>query len=118
MDTTEPIKKAKPADKSGSSFALRVRRETKRRVMQELAKVNKKDFGRKVTVDDLIGLAVSLLNAAHLTHLQERSLSNADRLKQRLREYVKKHGAVSKDEFLGMILGDQPDATVPDAAAQ
>lgn len=49
----------------------------KRRVQAELAKVNKKDFGKKVRCDELIGTALSLLTEQHFKELQDGSLTNA-----------------------------------------
>ena len=106
MDAVEPVKKSKAKSATGSTVSLRVKRDTKRRVLADLAKVNKKDFGKAVRSDQLIGLALSLLTDQHIKALQESSMTNADRLEQRYRDYVKKHGATSKDEFLGKILAE------------
>lgn len=84
---------------------LRVRRETKKRIQSELATLNKKDFGRKITADDYVALAITLIQSAHLEGLRERSLSNKDRLEQKYQEHCAKHGKVSKDKFLGVLLG-------------
>ena len=48
--------------KSGKTptVAVRMRRETKRRIAAELAKINKKEFGKKVRVDEFITLALAL----------------------------------------------------------
>ncbi|MGE0175142.1 MAG: hypothetical protein AB7T49_20270 [Oligoflexales bacterium] len=89
---------------SAPSVGLRVRRETKKRIQVELAKINKKDFGRKVRCDQLIATALALLTEIHIKELQQGSMTNADRLEIQYRDHVKRHGAMSKDEFLGMIL--------------
>lgn len=100
-----------------STVGLRVKRETKRRVLSELARVNKKDFGRKVRADELIALALSLVEPKHLTELQERSLSNADKLDRQYQDYIKAHGSISKDAFLGKLLaGDIGSASAAAAA--
>jgi len=104
MDAVESVKKAKPKSATVPNVSLRVKRDTKRRLLAELAKVNKKDFGKTVRSDALICLGLSLVNDAHIKSLQEASMTNSDRLEQRYREYCKKHGATSKDEFLGKIL--------------
>ena len=104
MERSTQVKVAKPKSASASTVGLRVRRETKKRIQAELAKVNKKDFGKKVRCDELIGTALSLLTEQHIKELQNCSMTNADRLEIQYRDYVKKHGATTKDEFLGKIL--------------
>lgn len=103
--STNKVNKAKAA--GVSTVGLRVKRETKRRVLSELAKINKKDFGRMVRADELIALAMSLVEPKHLTELQERSLSNADRLERQYQAYIKTNGNVSKDAFLGKFLAGE-----------
>ena len=105
MDTTTNSEKPKASIKAGvKTVPLRVKRETKRRLLLELVKANKKDFGRRVRADDLVALAVGLVQPEHLRQLQEATLSNADRLEQRYQEHVKKHGSLSKDEFIGLLM--------------
>jgi hypothetical protein len=104
MNQNEPAKSNKSKSANVTTVSLRVKRETKRRILAELAKVNKKDFGKKVRPDNLIALALSLLTDQHMKSLQEASLTNADRFEQRYRDYIKSHGVTSKDEFLGKIL--------------
>jgi hypothetical protein len=89
--------------------SLRVRRETKKKVQAELAAINRKDFGRAVTADEYVALAITLIQPAHLVQLKERSLSNKDRMEKRYQEYCAAHGKVSKDEFIGILLaaGDE-----------
>lgn len=107
MDQSTQVKASKPKVASGTIVSLRVKRETKKRIQAELAKVNKKDFGKKVRCDELIGTALSLLTDLHLKALQDGSMTNADRLEIQYRNYVKKHGATTKDEFLGTLIGGQ-----------
>jgi hypothetical protein len=89
---------------------LRVRRETKKKVQIELASLNKKDFGRPVTADDYVALAISLLQPAHLDQLRQGTLSNKDRMEKRYQEYCVAHGKVSKDEFIGVLLAEGGEA--------
>ena len=91
---------------------LRVRRETKKKVQIELAALNKKDFGRPVTADDYVALAITLLQPAHLDQLRQRTLSNKDRMEKRYQDYCAAHGKVSKDEFIGVLLADGGEAAV------
>lgn len=91
---------------------LRVKRDTKKKIQVELAAINRKDFGRPVTTDDYVALAITLLQPAHLEQLKERSLSNRDRMEKRYQDYCASHGKVSKDEFIGILLaaGEVPPA--------
>ncbi len=100
---SQKVHKAKPA--SASTVSVRLRRETKRRIQNELARVNKKDFGKRVKADALIGRALGLLTEQHIKELQDASLSNADRLEMLYRDHVKQHGATTKDDFLGTLIG-------------
>lgn len=103
METNSTKKEIKPA-KPSSHGAIRVRKETRKRLLAELARVNKKDFGRKVRVDEFISLAVSLVTPEYIVKLQESSLSNADRLERDYKVFVSKHGHMPKDEYLGKRL--------------
>lgn len=108
METSEVKKTTVP--KKAVAASLRVKTETRKRFLVELAKANKKSFGRRVRADQLLNLLLTLLRPEHVQKLQEESLSNADRLEMMYREHVKRHGATSKDEFLGRLLG--PDAAL------
>lgn len=99
VSTTAATKRAKLKTDN-----LRVRRETKKKIQTELAAINRKEFGRKVTADDYVQLAISLVKPEHLGSLKERTLSNKDRLEQRYQDYCAAHGKVTKDEFIGTLL--------------
>lgn len=91
---------------------LRVLRETKKKVAADLAVLNRKDFGRRITSSDYVALAISLVRPEHLEQLRDASLSNEDRLKLRFQEYCDKNGKVSRDEFLGILLAGGREGTV------
>lgn len=107
MENIEVKKVVKPLKKKSTSSALRVSNDTKRALAAELTKINKKDFGRKVKADQLLKLLLTLIKPEHIKGLQEQSLANADRLEMQYREFVKRNGDVSKDEFLGKLLSGQ-----------
>ena len=111
MDAIEPVKKAKAKSATVATVSLRVKRDTKRRVLAELAKVNTKDFGKAVRTDALISLALSLLNDQHIKVLRDGSMTNADHLESRYRDYLKRYGATTKDEYLGMLLSPSGNAS-------
>ena len=104
METKQESKVNKTKAAAVSTAPIRVKRETKRRLLAELAKVNKKDFGKKVRVDDLLCVLLPLLNDAHIKSLQENAMTNADRIELKFRDYSKAHPGISKDEFLGALL--------------
>ena len=108
---TEP-KPTKSKQVTGSSASLRVKRDTKRRVISELAKMNKKEFGRRIKADELVALALSLVESRHVAELQERSLSNSDRLDRHYQQYVKTNGPLSKDDFFGKLLSGEVTVAV------
>lgn len=115
METSD-TKKAAIAKKS-SAASLRVRPETRKALLAELAKVNKKSYGRKVRVEQLLRLLLTLIKPEHIQKLQSESLSNSDRIEMKFREHVKKFGAVSKDEFLGLLIQSDAAKTSSENAA-
>ena len=83
---------------------IRVKKETKQKLEKLLQNANKKQLGRKIKVDELIQLALELVDKPHIEKLQNQSLSNEDR-KEKLRQiYVKKVGLISRDEFTGFMM--------------
>ena len=107
MDPLKPLKPS-PKKRSGvSKGVLRVTRETKRKIQTELARVNKKALGKRIRYDDLLLLALSLIQETHVKSLQDQSLRNADRLQMAFREYCKTSPGVNYDEFLGQLLADK-----------
>ena len=106
METSNQEKKTKSSSKVVAAHSMvAVKKDTKRKIIQELSKINKKDFGKKVRADELVALAMSLVTPEHLTALQESSLSHQDRLNRDYRVYISQHGPISKDEYLGKRLG-------------
>ena len=97
--TNEQISKSKKA-----VSAIRIDLVTQKLVTSLLNKANRKSYGRKVKASQLIHAALLKLVDADLKDLQEMSLSNTDRMEMKYREYVKQHGSISKDEFLGLLL--------------
>ena len=106
MEGMDTVKKAKTAAKVAKTEPVRVAKETRRRILSDLARLNKKEHGRQVRADDLIALALTLVTPEHHTQLQDATLSNADRLQRRYLAYIKDHGAISKDAFLGKLLSE------------
>jgi hypothetical protein len=107
METKQEQKIPKSKGTKSSTAPIRVKRETRKKILQELVKANKKEYGRKLRAEDLIALAITLLQPEHITQLQDAALSNADRLEQLYKNYAAKHGSLSKDAFLGKLLAGE-----------
>jgi len=93
-----------------STESLRIKRETKKKILSELAQLNKKEFGRPITPDQYVALAISLLTKEHLETLKDQSLSNKDRLEKRYSDFCARNGRISKDEFIGILLKTEMEA--------
>lgn len=107
METKQDSKATKIKANLVTTTPIRVKRETRRKILLELAKANKKDYGRKLRAEDLIAFAITLLQPDHIKQLQESTLSNADRLDQQFKDYITKHGTLSKDAFIGKLLAGE-----------
>jgi hypothetical protein len=94
--------KSKPANDY-----IRIKRETKKKILSDLAQINRKDFGKSITPDQYIALAISLLTPEHLEQLKTQSMTNKDRLELKYREHCSTNGKVSMDEFIGMLLQER-----------
>ena len=97
--------KAKSAQVSTTS--LRVKHATKKRVQQELVKINKKAFGRQVTADDLVVRLLPMLTTDIVKELQDASLSNTDKFEKLWKEYESTHGSITRDAFIGKLLSGE-----------
>ena len=86
------------------TLAIRIKADIRKKIKTDLLKVNKKSYGRKVIIDDYLKLAVSLITSEHLKQLQEASLSHFDRFEITYYKYVKQHGSISKDAYMGAIM--------------
>ncbi len=98
METTE-VKKAPKAAKKSSSSAIRVSQETRKRLLAELARINKKPQGKRVKIDALLAVLLPKLTAKDVSDLQQQSLSGRDRLEQHFQAYCAKFAQLSMDEI-------------------
>ena len=102
METSE-VKKMPKASKKSSTSAIRVSQETRKRLLSELARINKKPHGKRVKIDALLAVLLPKITAKDVSDLQSASLSGRDRLEQNFKAYCAKFGAVTMDEFLAVI---------------
>jgi hypothetical protein len=86
---------------------IRIRKETKKKILSELTNINRKELGKPVTPDQYIALAISLLTTDHVEQLKSQSLSNKDRLEAQYKKYCSEHGKVTMDEFIGLLLEER-----------
>ena len=84
--------------------SIRVSLENKKRSEQLRNLANKKRFGRKVKIDQVLSLALDLVTEDHLKMLQDQSLSHEDRKELLRQKYIEERGPISKDVFTGFTL--------------
>ncbi len=104
METSEVKKNTKSVTKKSTGSAVRVSQETRKKLLAELAKINKKQFGRTVKVDTLILKLLSHITAKDISDLQEGSLTGRDRMEQSYRAYCTKFGQIKMDDYLALLL--------------
>jgi hypothetical protein len=84
--------------------SIRVSSENKKRAEHLRNLANKKRFGRKVKIDQVLSLALDLVTEDHLKMLQDQSLSHEDRKELLRQKYIEERGPISKDDFTGFTL--------------
>jgi len=90
-----------------NTVPIRVHKDIARAIRRDLAKLNKKDFGRRISFSDYVAKAISKLTDDDKHELQQASLSNADKLELLFRQQAKTGDAqFSKEQFLGRLLAD------------
>ena len=84
--------------------SLRVKKGTKDNALKILETINKKDFGRKVSIDNLVTKALENVTKEDIELLQRKSLRNKDRQEIIYQLYCKKVKKISEDEFIGFFI--------------
>ncbi len=84
--------------------SLRVKKGTKDNALKILDTINKKDFGRKVSIDDLVTKALENVTKEDIELLQRKSLRNKDRQAIIYQYYCKNVKKVSEDDFIGFFI--------------
>ena len=90
--------------KNAGCCTVCIRLNSKEQAAALLATINKKKSGRKVKFEELFELAVGLVAEEHVKVLQERSLTNEDRLEELRQKYIETRGPISKDQWLGFAM--------------
>lgn len=109
MENSESKDKKKNKIETNHSL-IRVSSETRKKLQNQIEKINQKDFGRTVRADELISIALDLVRSEHIERLQQASLSNFERMERDYKAYIAKHGPISKDDYLGMLLKGEASA--------
>lgn len=77
---------------------------TRDQIASLLENVNAKKHGRTIRADELIAEAVKLVGKETIEALQQRSLTNSDRIALSYEKYVEENGPLSKDTYLGLLI--------------
>jgi hypothetical protein len=93
-----------PSKKVSKHRLVRIHVDTLKKAERLLNSANKKEFGRKVRIDQLISMALDHVTDLDLRLLQEKSMTNIDRIEVLRRKYSEQKGDISKDEFAGFML--------------
>ena len=110
METTE-THKSKQSNKSQlQTESIRVHKNTKKQIMSDLVKINKKEFGKKVKFEAYIKKAISKLNEHDFDELRQSSLTSADKIRVKYQEYCKKNGPISQDDFALLMMEERDQA--------
>lgn len=91
--------------KNAANYAsVRIKTSSKKTATALLNEANNKKYGRKIKFEELVEVALTLINKDHLKQLQERSFSNEDRKELLRQKYIEKHGQITKDDFTGFMM--------------
>lgn len=83
---------------------IRISQATARSLRSIIAKCNRKSHGRKIRADDVIKVALTLIQDHHISEIKLSSYSSQDQLEIEYKKYCKSEGTISKDDFLKFIL--------------
>lgn len=98
---TEPTKNmANKKGKKLNTISIRVETIDKHKITTFLSKVNKKTYGRRVKVSDLIKTLLNGIDDELIKKLQDQSLTNKDKIEIAFKDHVSKNGKISKEDFL------------------
>ena len=101
---TDNKQNSNPPSKRSNTHLVRLNKSAGQRLKSVLNKLNKKEFGKRISASDLIEHSLGLIKSEDLKTLQQESYSSKDLLEIRYLEYCKNNKKVSKDQFLGLLL--------------
>ena len=104
MEPTDVPLPTKPKPAAPTSFPVRLKKPTIRSIKSLVTQCNKKPYGRRISPDDVIAKAITLLTETHLDDLKAATYSSEDRLEIEFKKYCQANGSISKAEFLEKIM--------------
>ena len=107
MFKDKPVKVSKPNKTDEQFSTMRVTKTIRKMIQNSLDKVNKKEFGKPIRLDELLEQLLLLVDAKFIEQLQMKTYSNEDIQGLAYIEYKKTNGSITKDKFLGKVLSGQ-----------
>lgn len=106
MNPDTPHKSSIPTKSPSSSntVPIRLSQATARLLRSIVTKCNRKSHGRKVKADDVIQKSLALLEEQHFEEIKSLTYSSKDHLEIERKKYCQQHGAISKEDFLKLLL--------------
>lgn len=102
------IEVKKKTKKKSSTSSIKIKSNTSRKIRSILNQINKKKYGNKVLIDDLLLSLLDLIDDDFIKNLQESTLSNEDKIERAYQDFLETNEGVNKDEFLGILLSKSP----------
>ncbi len=96
------INKTKVKQKSEFT-ALRVRKNTLKKLQKHLSLINKKEYGKKIRPDFFLNFLLDTFDPADIEQIQESSLSELDKFERDFKMYCKNEKVVTKEEFFRLV---------------
>lgn len=91
-----------------SRSSIRIKSDIKKTAKSFLNKVNSDNRGcRKIKIDDIFELALTLITDDHLKGLRQKAMTNKGRMEVLRQKYIELNGYISEDDFLGLTLKPQ-----------
>lgn len=97
------VKPLKPKDKK-QSVVKKLDPNTAKLLTSIKERTNKKAFGRKVRDAEIIAAGLGLIGEDHIKDLQTQTYTEKDHLNIAHADFVKAHGKISLDQFIGKLL--------------
>ena len=97
----------KPSNNDNSFCSTRVKKITKRTIDDYAREANNKSYGRKITSDDILSMALSLVTKNEILKLQKESIRNGDRKSKFFAIYNREPGPITADEFDGFLMSPE-----------
>ena len=94
------------SDNGTTRVAIAVSSKIREEIFNIVNKLNAdENRGRLVKPEDVISVSLTRLTSADMNKILEATLTNQDRLERKFKRFCEENGPISKDEFLGKLLG-------------